>query len=688
MMATLCYSSFSLLTLDLFNCCKDAEHSTVAVSVASQFMSTTVPDRTTMRLQLMITLTAAVAAHSRFSAERLRNMRDSWASAELFSTPPAEGATLYPPFTPSPPLVVVDINGSTMTLPQAGSPLVVYAYDKTDATAEAMWSSTTNIEKFLSESVFSVDTPNSETRYAFLSFNTAPGGAAADANAMRGNLTARMAALSWPASNITAWLSRATFGAEPVVAGGQRLGWVADLLSNWTNVGTSLELRLATGASATLSVPRIDAVRGWLPPPPRGGSELPLIYGGDASRLEPGTIAALPTCSGGCAVLVTCEGDTVLHNEDSNARVEHCDWEGLVRAAEAAGASAVIAVVPAGGSLQEMRGAADCDAAVSESSPSSCSEAPRVPATLLRRSDGVAIWRALGAPSMALASMLAAPPRVAFTSAATASGCTFTVSSTGTLLETGWLSPSLRVLSWAAQWLDFERRTQANLTATAASTVVVPVFNSTVMQGYPGASAAVALPAVGAFTSLTLDLALGCPTPWENSCAIWDRQMQVNLCCGAVNQSDPTCNQTFVELGRYITPFRRGLGRWLTDVTPLLPLVAAAAPQSCTIQTSTDAWAMPWTVSLSLRFGRSSDAAQPPRAVVPLWQSGGGNGGVNWGVVFDANYNAWFKPRVVAVPTWATRAVLSSVITGHGADKCVGHTRVSPDAMAASCASQ
>ena len=105
---------------------------------------------------------------------------------------------------------------------------------------------------------------------------------------------------------------------------------------------------------------------------------------------------------------------------------------------------------------------------------------------------------------------------------------------------------------------------------------------------------------------------------------------QVNLCCGGGNQSDPTCNRTFIELARYITPFRRGLGRWLLDATHLLPLVAApGGPQTCTFQASTDAWALgPWFVTLSLRFETSAAASPPPRAIVPLWQSGAWRRGV------------------------------------------------------------
>lgn len=43
----------------------------------------------------------------------------------------------------------------------------------------------------------------------------------------------------------------------------------------------------------------------------------------------------------------------------------------------------------------------------------------------------------------------------------------------------------------------------------------------------------------------------------------------------------------------------RGTGRWLTDVSPLLPLLDA---NKCTFTMKTPPWAMPWFTSLNLRF--------------------------------------------------------------------------------------
>lgn len=45
--------------------------------------------------------------------------------------------------------------------------------------------------------------------------------------------------------------------------------------------------------------------------------------------------------------------------------------------------------------------------------------------------------------------------------------------------------------------------------------------------------------------------------------------------------------------------FDRGTGHWLTDVSPLLPLLDG---NRCTLTMKTPPWAMPWVVSLNLRF--------------------------------------------------------------------------------------
>jgi hypothetical protein len=149
----------------------------------------------------------------------------------------------------------------------------------------------------------------------------------------------------------------------------------------------------------------------------------------------------------------------------------------------------------------------------------------------------------------------------------------------------------------------------------------------------------------------------------------------VLVCCNG-NVSDPTCGGVNQELARWITPFRRGIGHWVTDVSPLLPLLvgdqSASTAVKCSFTMATDAWAMPWYPTLLLRLSSIPNAPLSSKQIVPLWNTGaGGNGGVNWGCVFDQKYNdgTCFPNRTVSIPSGATRAHIHSVITGHGSDK-------------------
>ena len=58
---------------------------------------------------------------------------------------------------------------------------------------------------------------------------------------------------------------------------------------------------------------------------------------------------------------------------------------------------------------------------------------------------------------------------------------------------------------------------------------------------------------------------------------------------------------------------RRRVGRWLTDVTPLRPLLAGG--RRCRFRLQTAPWALPWRPSLTLRFSNASDAGAAVRCM-------------------------------------------------------------------------
>lgn len=51
----------------------------------------------------------------------------------------------------------------------------------------------------------------------------------------------------------------------------------------------------------------------------------------------------------------------------------------------------------------------------------------------------------------------------------------------------------------------------------------------------------------------------------------------------------------------------RGTGRWLTDVSPLIPLLDS---NKCNFTMKTVPWAKPWVVSLNLRFSISNQTGR------------------------------------------------------------------------------
>ncbi|XP_015256286.1 PREDICTED: uncharacterized protein LOC107101757 isoform X2 [Cyprinodon variegatus] len=224
----------------------------------------------------------------------------------------------------------------------------------------------------------------------------------------------------------------------------------------------------------------------------------------------------------------------------------------------------------------------------------------------------------------------------------------------GALAEMGWfLYPSFSFVNWQAQWFEFSAGLQNKLQSPAK---VIPVFDQVTMQGDKGAVATVDLPSdLGNFDMLELDASLSCPGKRDSSCAQWDHTVQLYVCCDQLSQY---CN---TELGRWITAFRRGTGHWLTDVSPLIPLLDS---NKCTFTMKTVPWAMPWVVSLNLRFSARNQTGEGlenlrPFKVTPLYSGG----------TFDKDYNKRYQPMKFAIPSSTKKVELFAVITGHGSDE-------------------
>lgn len=224
----------------------------------------------------------------------------------------------------------------------------------------------------------------------------------------------------------------------------------------------------------------------------------------------------------------------------------------------------------------------------------------------------------------------------------------------GALSEMGWfLYPTFRFIAWQAQWFVFNEGLQERLKRPSS---VVPVFNRSLMQGEMGARALVNLPKDFLdYDIVELEASLSCPGRRDETCAHWDHTVQLYVCC---DQSSPYCN---TEMGRWITAFRRGTGHWLTDVSSLIPLLNNA---TCAFNMKTVPWAMPWMVSLNLRFSRSNQSGNSSERLYPFNVMSLFSGGT-----FDKDYNNRYQEIKFTPPASTKKVELYAVITAHGYDE-------------------
>ncbi|KAK9816886.1 hypothetical protein WJX72_006713 [[Myrmecia] bisecta] len=556
-------------------------------------------------------------------------------------------------------MLTLDGNWSLQAVPNpAQLPVLIMAYNPIDAFSRHMWRSQSSVRNFLQKS------PPS-THFLFISY-----GLANDTTMMRSRLLEEMAALNFTQSAVQQQLARFHFSKLPMTGvSDYHANWIPYLMGHWKAPKKVIE---AMGPGDwSLTSERLDPAYEWLPWP-ASPEPHPLVYIGDAcSDLHPwdlsGTVALIVPKPGGQADL-------------------QCSYAELIANAQAANATAVLIAAPEGRDVDLMT----CEGA-------ECSIPLTTPASMIPHAAAAQLQDAYnqGVTSGQQVSVMFNTKQVA--------GSFAGVNQQGQLVEVGWeKDPTLMHLAWAAQWLEYEAELSANLTRPA---LVVPVFEEAIMQGDRGVAADITLPAktiLKQYDTLELDLKLSCPGSFDADCPIWDHVVQLFVCCEDPTGVAPPCDKCSAtpwmamqhegepeaeawkasnlvqdalpgdacgrELGRWMTPFRRRIGRWLTDVTPLMPLLSS---RQCRFRLQTAPWALPWQPSLRLRFSQtltppasgSGSAAGPlaprPTATLPLFSGG----------TFDAGYNQRQAPIRFKTPWGLKRAVLSAVITGHGSDE-------------------
>jgi len=160
---------------------------------------------------------------------------------------------------------------------------------------------------------------------------------------------------------------------------------------------------------------------------------------------------------------------------------------------------------------------------------------------------------------------------------------------------------------------------------------------------------------IRSFSSLQLETSLDCDGTRDRSCPIWDRTLQFFVCCG-----DPDSDLCWQELGRWITPFHRRVGYWLTPITPLIPLLLNSNECNFSIAINPTGGGVddPWVPSINLLFQYPNQSQIAPFATIPLF-----NGGI-----FNQTYNSNYFPITFTIPAGTVKVDLYAVITGHGSD--------------------
>ncbi|BDA49567.1 hypothetical protein COCOBI_14-1860 [Coccomyxa sp. Obi] len=533
-------------------------------------------------------------------------------------------------------------------------PVIIFAYEPTDAFLRMMWNSDASVLQFVEEAP-------TEVHYFFTSYGL---DAAGDAGWMKERLLWATDKLNINNAEKEARLSHWHFSTLPL-SGLSDVGanFIPYLMGRWR--ASKKILTASESGEPLLTAERLDASYDWLPAPPQDSGALS-FFGNGCNDPSPYDLA------GQVAFVV---------QEDSSGWSANCSHAHIISAAQAANATGVVISAEPGSDVEQMGcNGMECDLPL------------KIWATMLPYREALQIRQELAAGKKV---------KLSFTDE-DRPGYFAAVNENLELAEVGWLKfPKLMHIGWAAQWLQYETELRANLSRPA---LVVPIFKEQIMQGEQGVVAHVKLPTAAEqaeYDTLELDFTLSCPGTLDADCPIWDHVVQLFVCCEdaegrtdhcdkcdvtpwmAMSHNDPSgvewreerlslASQGFgssgeacgKELGRWITPFRRRIGRWLTDVTPLWPLLSS---RHCRFQAQTAPWALPWKPSLNLRFSKTQESLQGSAKggnafhLLPLFTGG----------TFDAHFNSEDERRPIrfATPKGTQRAILEAVITGHGSDE-------------------
>jgi hypothetical protein len=110
------------------------------------------------------------------------------------------------------------------------------------------------------------------------------------------------------------------------------------------------------------------------------------------------------------------------------------------------------------------------------------------------------------------------------------------------------------------------------------------------------------------------------------------------------------------EVARWISPFRRKEGNWVTDITPYIGLFTTSP---CTFFFSVYGTLKPWKANVEFIYYNETQPDLEPFSIHPLYTGG----------AFNSKYNAQFQPFFFTLPPTFKKVEIVALITGHGSDE-------------------
>ncbi|XP_021351177.1 uncharacterized protein LOC110448965 [Mizuhopecten yessoensis] len=508
----------------------------------------------------------------------------------------------YKPGTPASPFIIWGLYGKVVYPSQtfANSSMIVHVFDPQSGFLECMWTSDEGLKPIVNftalNSIHFVFIPKSAGIHDVYG-----------AMWMRDRILQTMTReASMSSTDVSVVMKRIHFSVVPL----DKLGnWIPDALSQWHCVdhlcGYDQVVVRSDASPFPVVSKRLDARYDWLPSPQS-------VFGNKT--------VSLVRAETGCNSVEAVNGSIALVASGK------CSFFQKVQTMQRSGAIGVVVFANKTESIQEL----SCNGG-------QCNTPLSIPATMVE-------YNSVYTGTEKLNISFQNTPSENFFLA---------INQAGSLAEVGWfLYPSMDFLVWQAQWFEYRDKLDKRLHTPATS---VEIFTERVMQGKDGVVANITLPDLTdlqKFSKMELDMSLSCPGTMDTDCPHWDHTINLYVCC---DPGSPLCG---MELGRWISAFRRRIGRWMTDVSPLLPLLTSS---TCVFNMKTEPWAMPWKPSLNLRFSqpRASGELYPEKVTV-LYEPG---------ATFDKTYNSHFKPYMFTVPDDIKKVEIFAVITGHGSDE-------------------